>query len=170
MNFNLNNESFSIEPELEISRIINNHSNKIYTIKNYDDMYDYDLVVKDKELNIFLGFIEIEKSNYNYLGGKNWYHSFLKRKIFEFDRINNCFTNRLKDNAYKTIYFKVNKNFGLNDCICCDMKTLSHFPIDYQNKTDKDYNNLVVRTTMDDKRVKIGINECIDYMEKFFII
>jgi hypothetical protein len=167
MNFNLDDESYNTKREHEVSRIINNHSDKIYTYKNYDDMYDYDLVVKDKELDIFLGFIEVEVSNYNYLGGLKWYHSFLKRKVLEFDRINNCFTNRLKDNAYKTIYIKFNKSLGLTDCICCDMKTISELPSDYQDKTNTNYRNCVFRTTVDDERVKVGIDSCIKYIEEY---
>ena len=168
MNWCIDDEDYYPDDEHEISRIINKYSEKIYTYKNYDDMYDYDLFVKDKELDIFLGFIECERSNYIYLSGKNWYHSFLKRKVLEFDRDNNCFTNRLKDNAYKTIYIKFNKNYGLNDCICCDMKTISELPSDYQNKTDNVYNNCVFRTITDDNRVKVGINNCIKYIEEFF--
>ena len=168
--FNLDNESFNTKIEHEISRIINNYSKKIYTYKNYDDMYNYDLIVKDKKDDMFLGFIELEVSNYNYLGGKNWYHSFLKRKILDYDYDNNCFSNRLKDNAFKTIYMKFNKNLGLGDCICCDLKTISEFQSDYQNKTNSNYRNCVFRTLMDDERVKIGIDSCIEYIEKFFNI
>ena len=170
MNYNFDDETYDTNREHEASRIINKHSNKIYTYKNYDDMYDYDLIVKDIELDISLGFIEIEVSNYKYLGGRNWYHSFLKRKILEFDRNNNCFTGRLKDNAFKTIYMKFNNNLGLKDCICCDMNTISQFPSDYQNKTDRNYNNCVFRTTMDDKRVKVGINNCIRYIEEYLLV
>lgn len=168
MEFDLGNESYDIHRELEVSRIINDYSDKIYTNKNYDDMYDYDLIAKDKQLDMFLGFIEVEVSNYNYLGGINWQHSFLKRKVCEYNKNNNCFTNRLKDNAYKTIYIKFNKNLGLSDCICCDMKTIIQFPSDYQNKTNTNYRNCVFRTTLDDNRVKIGINKCIKYIENYF--
>jgi len=169
MSFNINKESYDIHRELEVSRIINNHSNKIYTNKNYDDMYGYDLIVKDKELDLFLGFIEIEISNYNYLGGKNWYHSFLKRKVNNFDRTFNVFTDELKKHADRTIYIKFNKNLGLKDCICCDMRTISTFQSDYQDKTNSFYKNCVYRTTMDDKRVKVGIDDCIKYIEEYLL-
>lgn len=169
MNFDIKDESFDIFPELEVSRIINNNSNKIYTNKNYDNPYSYDLMVFDKELNLHIGFIEVEKSNYTFLGGKNWYHSFLKRKILIWDNINNCFSNILKDDADKTIYFKFNRNYGFNDCICCDINTISQFPSDYQNKTEKDYQNMVFRTIIEDKRVKVGLDNCIRYIENFFI-
>lgn len=168
MNYNFDNENYDIHPELKVSRIINDYSDKIYTNKNYDDMYDYDLIVKDKELDMFLGFIEVEHSNYEYLGGKNWYHSFLKRKIYEGNKIIGL-TNRLKNNALKTIYIKFNKNFGLKDCICCDMKTISEFSSDYLRKTNWDYNNSLFRTTTDDERVKVGIDNCIKFIEKYLL-
>ncbi|MBD3155364.1 MAG: hypothetical protein GF368_01785 [Candidatus Aenigmarchaeota archaeon] len=167
MTYNFDDESFDTNREHEISRIINNHSDKIYTYKNYDDMYDYDLIVKDKELDMFLGYIEVEVSNYEFLGGRNWYHSFLKRKVLKF--CDDCFIDELKDNALKTIYIKFNKNFGLDDCICCDMKTISRLPSDYQNKTNSNYRNCLFRTTIDDKRIKVGINECIKYIEDYLL-
>lgn len=168
MNFDLNKESFDIEPEIIVSNILNEYSNWIFTEKNFDDPYGYDLRVIDKNYGIDLGFIEVEKSNYNKLSGKNWEHSFLKRKICEYDKINKCFLNNLKENAEQTIYIKFNRNFSLDDCICCDMKTISQFTSDYQMKTNNNYYNGVFRTTMDDKRVKIGINDCIGFIEKFF--
>lgn len=52
--------------------------------------------------------------------------------------------------------------------ICCDMKTISELSSGYQNKTSSNYKNCVFRTTMDDERVKVGIDNCVEYIEKYF--
>jgi len=51
--FNLSNESFDIEPELIVSKIINERSKVIYTNKNTLDPYGYDLNCFNKINNNF---------------------------------------------------------------------------------------------------------------------
>jgi len=165
--FNINNESFDIDDENKISKIINKHSNKIYTNKNMLNPFDYDLNCFNKKTNEFLGYIEVERSNYTFLGGKNWYHSFLMRKIYIYNE-NQYYDQVLKENSDKTIYLKFNHNYGLDDCICCCIEDITYFDPEWQRKTEDIRKNLVLRTNQNNPRVAKGIKNCIEYIEKFF--
>lgn len=169
MEFRLDNETFDIETEITVSKIINDYSSDITTEKNYPDPYGYDLRVFDRKYGYDLGFIEVEVSNYEKLEGKKWEHSFLKRKIFDFDKVTNTFTDQLKEKAYETIYIKFNRNYGLDDCICCKVTDIATFHNRTQDKTNRVYNNAVLRTDTTNPLVIIGINNCIEYMEEFFL-
>jgi len=168
--FNLNEESFDITPELIVSKIINDRSKIIYTNKNILDPYGYDLNCFNKINNVFLGYIEVEKSKHNFLGKKDtkWKHSFLARKVLIYDLINGFKDYKLKENADKTIYIKFNKNYGLNDCICCSIESITYFNTDWEFKTDNDRQNLVFRTNQNNPNVAKGINNCIKYIDNFF--
>ena len=167
--FKLDNESYDISPELKVSKIINEHSDLIYTRKNALDPYNYDLHCFELDTEQHLGYIEVEVSNYERLGGKNWKHSFLKRKIYEWDGIQNCFSDKFKMYYEQTVYIKFNKNFGLTDCICSDILTISNFSEELQPKTGKIRKDLVYRTNKYDRRVAVGIGDCIRYIEHKFI-
>ena len=167
--FNLDNESFDITNELKVSEIINNNSDKVYTKKNDEDKYGYDLKCFNIENDEFLGFIEVEVSHHELLDGKTWKHSFLMRKILEFDNIRNIFTNKLKENYEKTVYIKFNNFLGLGDCICCDILTIRNFNETIQEKTKTVRQNKVFRTNKNDRRVAKGITDCIKYIEEYFI-
>jgi len=165
--FDINNESYDIEPELKVSDIINKHSEKIDTEKNSYDPYGYDLRVFDKSYGYDLGFIEVEHSNYEKLSGKNWYHSFLMRKVFEWN--DNQYTDQiLKENAGDTVYIKFNRKYGLDDCICCCIKDITYFDPEWQRKTGNTRQDLVFRTNQNNPHVSKGIKNCIEYIEKFF--
>jgi len=167
--FNIDNESFDIEPELIISEIINNHSNHIFTEKNVENPFGYDLKVYDR-LYGFTGYIECEHSHHEKLDGNNWEHSFLKRKILNYDKINRCFTNNLREDSDITIYIKFNNNFGLDDCICCYIPTIIQFRDAVHLKTKDEYRRGLYRTDKNDVRVPKGIDDCIKYLHKYFII
>lgn len=169
MEFDLDKESFDIDSEVTVSKMINEYSSDITTEKNYYDPYGYDLRVFDRRYGYDLGFIEVEVSNYEKLGGKKWEHSFLQRKVFVFDNESKTFTDQLKENAYETIYIKFNRDYGLDDCICCKITDIATFRKRSQEKTKKVYNNAVLRTDITNPHVIIGINNCIEYMEEFFL-
>jgi hypothetical protein len=168
--FDLKKETYDIEPELNMSEIINSYSDKIYTKKNRLNPYDYDLCCYDKKNNRFLGYIECEHSRYNKLGinGSNWKHSFLQRKIFVYENGNGFRNQIIKDNAEKTIYFKMSRVYGLDDCICCNLLDITYFDSEVESKTGNDYNDWFLRTSMENKKVARGIYECIRYIEKYF--
>jgi hypothetical protein len=169
--FDLKKETYDIEPELIMSKKINNHSDKIYTKKNMLNPFDYDLCCFDKKTNTFLGYVECEHSNYNKLGsaGSNWKHSFLQRKIFVYEKNGIGFKNQImKDNSDKTVYFKMSNIYSLDDCICCSLVDITFFDSDIETKTGNDYNDWVLRTSMDNPKVARGIYECIKYIENYF--
>jgi len=167
--FNLNNESFDIEPELIVSKIINERSEVIYTNKNTLDPYGYDLNCFNKINNNFVGYVEVERSKHKILGrkGTNWKHSFLMRKILVYNE-NQYHDQILKDNADKTIYIKFNKNYGLDDCICCCIEDITFFDSEWQRKTGDVRKDLVFRTSQYNSKVAKGIDNCIIYIDKFF--
>ena len=165
--FNINKESFDIKPEIIVSKIINEHSKEIYTEKNMLNPYDYDLHCFDKKKN-FLGYIEVEVSNHKRLSGANWQHSFLARKVLKYDKDKGYVDWELRDNADKTIYIKFNKYFGLVDCICCSIESITYFDSDLEYKTGDERKDLVFRTHQDNPRVAKGIKKCIEYIERFF--
>lgn len=174
--FDINNESYDIEPELIVSDIINKHSELITTEKNEIDPYEYDLRVFQKypiigsmlkRYGYELGYIEVERSNYEYLGGKNWYHSFLMRKVFEWND-NQYHDQILKDKSEETVYIKFNHNYGLDDCICCCIEDITRFNPEWQRKTGNPRQDLVLRTNQNNSHVAKGIENCIDYIENFF--
>ena len=167
--FDLSKESFDIKPELKVSKIINEHSDKVYTNKNGLDPYDYDLNCFNKESGQHIGFVEVEVSNYKLLDGKKWKHSFLKRKVYEWDKERFCFTDNLRKYYEQTVYIKFNCNFGLTDCICCDISTIKNFNEERQEKTGRVKQDLFFRTEKFDKRVAVGIGNCIRYIEHKFI-
>lgn len=166
--FDIYKESFNIKPELKVSKIINEHSKKIYTRKNMLNPYDYDLHCFD-EKNNFLGYIEVEVSNHEILGrkGTSWQHSFLMRKVLVWNE-NQYHDQILRDNADKTVYIKFNKNCGLLDCICCCMEDITCFNPEWQKKTGNTRQDLVFRTNQNNPRVAKGIDNCIEYIENFF--
>ena len=165
----INNESFNIKPELKVSKIINDHSDKIYTNKNMLDPYDFDINCFCKSNNKHVGFIEVEVSNHKKLDGLKWNHSFLKRKIYEWDNKQYCYTTILRKYYEQTIYIKFNNDLGLTDCICCDINTIKNFKEVLIDKTKSDRMNWTFRTSKFDKRVPVGIGKCIEYIEQKFI-
>jgi len=169
MTFNIDNESFDIKDEIKVSEILNSHSDKFFTNKNMLDPYDFDLNCFNKKNEEHIGFIEVEISNYDKLEGIGWEHSFLKRKIYEWDWEKKCYTDKLRKYYEQTVYIKFNKNLGLTDCICCDINTIKNFREDVQEKTGNDRQDKVFRTSKYDKRVAVGIGNCIEYIERKFI-
>ena len=90
------------------------------------------------------------------------------RKIFEWNE-NQYHDQILKNHAGETIYIKFNKNYGLSDCICCSIESITHFYPEWQHKTGNPRQDLVLRTEQNNPHVAKGIKNCIEYMEKFFI-
>lgn len=82
--FNLDEESYCIEPELKVGRIFTERNVDVFTFKKNEDIYDYDLeVYNDTEV---MGYVEVEhtKSWTDYFIPRNWYcYSILTRKISE---------------------------------------------------------------------------------------
>ena len=165
--FDINKESYDILPELVVSKIINTHTKKFYTRKNKLKPYEYDLKCYKNITHDFIGYIEVEHSNHEQLSGENWYHSFLMRKIFEWND-NQYYDQILKPNADKTVYIKFNKYYGFDDCICCCIEDITRFNPERQNKTGDSRLDLVLRTDKYNPHVAKGIMNCIDYIEKFF--
>lgn len=119
--------NYNIEKELLIVQKLNHLCENEYVFFNKDSQNKYDI---DIETNVWIndkdsqsGFkpfknlikIEVEnKPDWNEYSFPNYYNegSFLKRKLFEYDFRQNCWTNQIKKDCCKTIYLIHNNSFS----------------------------------------------------------
>ena len=174
--FNMENESYDIEPELIISDIINKHSKYLHTEKNMENLFGYDLNVYQKNYTgsslkrygYDLGYIECEHSHYERLDEPHLNYSFLRRKIHHYNRDTHTFTDTLKYKSERTIYIIFNENYELDDCYCAWIPQIPRFNLIDLGFEQEPYFNAVYRTPQTDGRIPVGIENCIKYMEDFF--
>ena len=153
--------NYNIEEELRIRKILEELTPwNIELNQNYEDKYGYDLKfykhIETKTDTGFkkelLGFIEVEACPPGGYSARAWTEhkfpdylelSFLKRKVFKWDKTNNCWSKEPKEDYEKVIYLKVNPNY--TNCYAINLKSLvnNHW---ISKRSDGTYNNTFMVT------------------------
>ena len=172
---------YEIDLELQASRLIGKGLDHTLELQKNENKYKYDLSVfkyyqdgAEHEKKI-IGFIEIEVSKkWNNEFPSNWKtYSFLRRKVSSYDfldpdyEFDEGFYNDIKENGDKTIYIIFNQS--LTDAFCCDIVTISKFTKVHCEVVGIPYNDSFLRTDLQDPNVKRGLDECVDYINKFML-
>lgn len=167
--FDLTKESYEIKDELLIRKILEKNTSYNWVFDKNDNKYEYDLKAWRYELyedgthdKIFKGFIEVEVgTGWVNEWPKNYYCvSFLMRKIFNFDRNINEFTNK-KNDSDKTFYLKFNTS--LNNCFCLLMSDI----IQLGKPSNRNSKNNIYKNSffeVDKNNVIWGIENCLTYI------
>jgi len=165
---------FEIDVELEIRKILEKNTSYQFEFQKNEDKFSYDISVFYYFINgadwekIKIGFIEVEVSERWQTEYPNYWkdYSFLKRKVYEWNFFDRYYTGELKSNTEHSIYVIFNKS--LTDCICQDMKTVSTFTEKKRFLTGNTRQDSFLCTTLDDKRIIKGVDNCLVFIKLFF--
>jgi len=173
-------DKYNTDDELKIRKILEGWFPFEYELHRNPIPYDYDIelfkVVNNCE-KLLIGYIELETTPTweNYYLDNGYVFSFLARKVFKYNKEIEKFTYDIKDEnkSPKTVYFKLNKDF--TNGYCCDIPTIMEFKrILIKKYKNGDlglctYNDTMLRTNINNKKVGYGLTVCKDFMLNFFI-
>jgi hypothetical protein len=175
MSFELDNQSYDIEDELKVRKILEENTNWTFEFTK-NSKYAPDLQLHDwgdepsepADRNL-TGFVEIERTSEesDWQTGDipdNWNTvNFLKRKVLQWDRQNEEWGG-LKPGFGQTVYLKFNHRF--DNCFAASLERILHDGTEYTHRGGGK-NWEFYRLHPDHGSVSYGIHDCVKFIEDY---
>jgi len=170
--FNLSQESYDIEPELRVRKLLEQSTPFSYVLMKNEDPYGRDLeiwkykVKNNPATKTRLGYVEVERARLwkDEKIPSNWIElSFLMRKLFI---RNDGDWGGPKEDSGDTIYLKM--NHSMTNCFCASMDYIIHHGKESNRSNSAFREDSFWSIPKDDPGIAWGLKDCVTYILQYF--
>lgn len=171
--------SYEVEVELDVRKLMELKTGRLFEFQKNDDKKGYDLVCNKYTVTPTdwnkqkIGYVEIEEVC-SWTGSTvpaNWYcHSFLARKIYQFDWNKNKWTTEPHNDADSTLYLKVSSD--LSGAVCASVRDIMKYGKGKLGKKGLSqlYNDTYLEIGIGHPSVVVGLDRCIEYIVDYLTL
>lgn len=170
------NSSYEIDDELQMSQAL--HARTPYWIRfEQNDQYKTDLVAygyeegsRSVDDRVKIGYVELERARGDgWNSGEiptHWYSvSFLKRKIYDYDRAKREWLPCPKTGQYKnTVYLKFNHE--MDNCFAAPVRAV-WLDSDPSDRSDGTYKNTFRELDFDHPSIRYGVDDSFEFIAEY---